>query len=236
MKKIIGFLTVLAFLCIGTAFAKSPKYYSGITLNPERTVILHGVIREQMIQDLINQMLDMEQIDSSSAIYVIIDSPGGYVSSGWKFINTIKAIKSPMIGVVAGRAYSMAAIISLYFDKLYMVDSADMMFHEAAFMIAGSETIAASRFKATMKQLGKLHKRISEALDMPLDIYKKKIRKEWWLLPEEASQANICDGILKSLKYEFDLQPRFFILEFNQKAFDVYMGTNPPDNSIKIGF
>lgn len=244
MKKILSLLVAVCFLVVGSAIVntamaakKKAKYYKELTLNPDRTIVLFGTIEPRMIQNAINTMIELEQFNDRMPIYVVIDSPGGYVSAGWKFINTLKAIKAPTIGVVASRAYSMAAIIALYFDKLYMVDTADIMFHEAAFLVGGSETIAKSRFFATIKYLDKLHKRIAQKLGMPFDSYKDLIQGEWWMLPEGASEAGICDGIIMSLKYKFNLPPsRFFLMteDADLTGNNLFMGMNPPIPAIEV--
>ncbi len=159
MKKRIHIylMFMLVLFMVFPLFAR-PKshtvtYLRSLTLNPDRTIILHGEILPDMIQNAINKLVDFEQQSLTAPIYIIIDSPGGYVESGWKFINALQATKSKTIGIVNGGAYSMAAIISLYVNKLYVMDSADIMFHEAAYCICGSESIASSRLKHTQKYL-----------------------------------------------------------------------------------
>jgi len=217
---------------------KKVRYVKGLVLNPDRTIILNGAIQPFMIQDAINAMIAMEDLDERKPIFIIIDSPGGYVESGWKFINTLKAIKPYTVGIVSGGAYSMAAIISLYVDKLYIMDSADMMYHEAAYCICGSESIVASRLANTQKYLHKMHTRVAQKLSLPLNEYFDKIKSEWWLLAEDAVRANIADAVLMSLKYELYTNKQI-IMPFGDDVFNsvkpiIYMGIEQPKDIIRF--
>lgn len=238
---------LVACLMMGVSFVsgetvnkKKVPYYKELVLDPNRTVFIYGEIRDDMITEAINGMVDMEAMDANAPIYVVINSPGGYVDAGWRFINALGAIKAPVIGVIDVKAYSMAAIISIYFKTIYIMHSADIMFHEAGFCVCGQETINASRVEESQRYLYQMHLKIAAQLGLDFETYKKKIQAEWWLLPEDSYKANITDGIIINLKYKYvPPQSQFVILTGDDDGNDelpdsviggLFYGTNRPNN------
>lgn len=209
MKKIISF--VLAMLLSTSIFAsdktkvdlnkeKKVKYYT-LEVNNDRTVVLRGVVRTGNTSKIIRQIKDFNILDSEAPIYLIINSPGGYIADGFELVNTIKSIKAPVYCAIETEAYSMAAIISQYCYKTFIHKYGSIMFHEASYAVSGSQSQIKSIVNFTNEYLDVLHADLAKQMGMTVKEYNFMIRNEWWLTAEEAAKYGLVDGILIKLLY-----------------------------------
>src|SRR4051812_33417453 len=76
-----------------------------------RTVFLWGQVDDKSAKHVIKRLLFLELRDPGKEIRLIINSPGGYVTSGFAIYDTLKSISSPVSTVCAGLAASMASIL-----------------------------------------------------------------------------------------------------------------------------
>ena len=77
----------------------------------ERKIFLWGQIDDDSARHVIERLLYLEMVAPKSEIQLIINSPGGYVTSGFAIYDTMKSISSPISTVCSGLAASMASII-----------------------------------------------------------------------------------------------------------------------------
>lgn len=77
----------------------------------ERKVFLWGQVDDDSAQHVIERLLYLDMIEPGKEISFIINSPGGYVTSGMAIYDTMKSIKSPVSTVCMGLAASMGSIL-----------------------------------------------------------------------------------------------------------------------------
>jgi ATP-dependent Clp protease protease subunit len=70
-------------------------------------------------------------------IYLHLNSPGGDFNTGLQIINNIVASEAHVVTIVEARAYSMAALIFLSGDELYVHDNCQLMFHTYSGVFSG---------------------------------------------------------------------------------------------------
>src|SRR4051812_48531418 len=73
-----------------------------------RKIFLWGQVDDASAQHVIERLLYLELRDPGKEIQLIINSPGGYVTSGFSVYDTIKSIGSPVSTICSGFAASMA--------------------------------------------------------------------------------------------------------------------------------
>lgn len=214
MKKI--FIVLIAALIPSLVFASprtgtrtkkdKAKVYQRVKLNPDRTVVLRGPIDPTTVLPVVDEirMLDEEM---KSDIFLIIRSGGGRVDSGLDVIATIEAVDSRVICVIDTEAYSMAALIATRCNRLYIHRFASMMFHEASFGLGGNESLVKSRIEFILSSLEDLHIDTAKVLNMPLEEYKDKIRKEWWMKAFDSVKEGVADGVIIDLLYDWTPPP-----------------------------
>jgi len=130
----------VAILSIILAIA-FPMYGSSIKINSKRMVKVSGTVDNRLL-DRANEMSKMSR--SKGAIWVIIDSPGGYVSSATKFVDIMRMaqVRGRTVNcLVTGRAASMAFYILTKCDKRYSLKHAQLMFHNITAGVEGTSDI-----------------------------------------------------------------------------------------------
>ena len=86
---------------------KEEKYF----YNPlkTRTIVCSSAIDDEVADRILKELLMLEQ-ESNMPIRLIINSPGGQVSSGMAIYDFMQLIQSPVHTIVAGLAASMGSI------------------------------------------------------------------------------------------------------------------------------
>lgn len=182
------------------------KYLETIDVDTERTLVLRGEVNAYVINALTEQFHQKIEEDSNKDVYLVIDTPGGSIIDGMKFINLMKAADKKFgiktICIVEDQAYSMGAVIMAFCDKTYMTKFASLMFHEAAYGVRGMEYHVTKRHKFITEQLDIFRKDISKQLGISVKDYQKHIEYlETWWTSEKASQYGLIDGILDYFYY-----------------------------------
>lgn len=201
---------------------KKVPVYQKVNIDENRLVVLKGPVNSFSVDPLVRKITELDRI-GKSPIYLIINSPGGSVTDGFELIGAITSIESPVVCIAESEAYSMAALISVFCDKLYMHRFSMMMFHEASWGGRGDETKMKARGHATAKYLDQVFNEVAEELGLTLKQFREKIHPEWWLTAREAVQVGIADGIVKELNYKYDPpQRQFFFSLFEDDEEDKY--------------
>ncbi len=165
-----------------------------------RSVMLDGEIKIENVRKAQEKLLELDDV-SNEPIFLRINSAGGSVEAGFILIDTINAIRSPVYALVESKAYSMAAIITVFCAKRYILPHATLMFHEASYGTAGEDPTNRSRMEFNTKYLDTIHHEIAARLRVPHDTYRSRIRDGWWMLAKEAREAGVVDEVVTSLTY-----------------------------------
>lgn len=79
----------------------------------------------------------LRSASETDLIYLHLNSPGGDFNTGLQIINNIAASDAHVVTILEARAYSMAALIFLSGDELYVHDNCQLMFHTYSGIFAG---------------------------------------------------------------------------------------------------
>lgn len=172
----------------------------GSVVLTERTVELSGGINDSMIAKAQAKLYKLDDA-SHDPVWIRINSSGGSVQAGLILLDTMKALKSPIYCLVESKAYSMAAILLVFCDKRYALDHATIMLHEASFGVQGEDPTNRSRMKFVTEYLDGLHTEIAAVLGMKETDYRTKLRDAWWMLADQAVEANIIDAVVHQIDY-----------------------------------
>ena len=119
-----------------------------------RIIILKDEINSVTANDLILKLLYLDSINTND-IYLYINSYGGDCLQGLAIIDTMNYIKSKVITIVTGVAYSMAAIILTEGYKRYALPHSEIMIHEPSTKTSGkaSDIIVSSKRIENTKEI-----------------------------------------------------------------------------------
>lgn len=159
---------------------------------------LYGSIGSDIDGNLFAQ--ELGYLDNEMDVVDIrINSGGGYVDQGLSIVSAILSAKAAINVYIDGIAASMAAVVAICADRVYMYDYAKIMVHNP--FIEGAE-------KLTEKDKKSLE-RITDTLRVILSRRGKKdvnmadlMAKETWFSAQEALQAGLVDEVVSSKRQD----------------------------------
>lgn len=163
-----------------------------------RKVFLWGQVDDDSARHVIERLLYLEWSSPHKEIQLIINSPGGYVTSGFAIYDMIKGITSPVSTICAGFAASMASIILSAGAKgrRFVLPHARVMIHQPS----GGAGGPASDIMIQMEEIIKTKKLGASILaancNQPVERILKDFSRDYWMSAEESVNYGIVDGTL----------------------------------------
>lgn len=115
-------------------------------------------------------------------IYLHLNSPGGDFNTGLQIINNMAASEARVVTILEARAYSMAALIFLSGDELFVHDNCQLMLHTYSGVFSGK----GNEQQAEVAAVGKWFEKVMGRICTPL------------------LSADEIDGILKGSDFWMD--------------------------------
>lgn len=168
----------------------------------EAVMRLYGVIGDKVDGDYFAQELASLDTCGLDMVHVRINSPGGDVFQGMSVISAILSMNTPVVVHVDGIAASMAAVIAVAADTVYMMDFAKMMIHDPYFSGTDAKSLTAKQKKMLARLTDMLRQVLSRRGKNEAEIA-KLMQKETWFSAEEAKAAGLCDEITITAKNEY---------------------------------
>ena len=168
----------------------------------ERIVFLGTPIDDSVASLIIAQLLFLEAENSYKDIFLYINSPGGYVSSGLGIYDTMNYIKPSVATICMGQASSMAAVLLAggAAGKRSALPNSRVMIHQP---LGGAEG-QASDIKIQADEILRLRARLTSILAKSTKQTLRKIEKDtdrnFFMNAEEAKKYGIIDTLLVARK------------------------------------
>ena len=164
----------------------------------ERKVFLWGMVDDDSAKHVIDRLLYLDMI-SDEEIQLYINSPGGYVTSGFAIYDTIKSLKSPVSTICAGLAASMGSILLSVGKKgrRFIQPHARVMIHQPSGGAQGQASNIEIQAKEILltKEIGA--KILADNCGQDVDKVMKDFNRDYWMGAEESIEYGIVDGILE---------------------------------------
>jgi ATP-dependent Clp protease protease subunit len=163
----------------------------------ERKVFLWGQVDDASAKHVIDRLLYLD-LQNSKEIQLVINSPGGYVTSGFAIYDTIKSLKSPVSTVCSGLAASMGSILLSAGAKgrRFMQPHAQVMIHQPS----GGARGQASNIEIQAREIIKTRELSAQILadncGQKVDKVMKDFDRDYWMNAEESLAYGIVDAIL----------------------------------------
>ena len=163
---------------------------------------LYGAIGQKVDGDFFAQELASLDAANLDLIRIRINSPGGNVFQGMSIISAMLSMDTPVYVHIDGIAASMAAVIAVAADHVYMMDFAKMMIHDPYFAGVDSKTMSAKQRKM-LTRLTDMLRQVLNRRGKDDAAMAKLMQEETWFSAEEAKAAGLCDEITSSARNEF---------------------------------
>lgn len=167
----------------------------------ERKVFLWGQVDDDSAKHVIDRLMYLDMIAPGQEIQLIINSPGGYVTSGMAIYDTIKAISSPVSTICTGYAASMGSIILSAGTKgrRFILPNARVMIHQPSGGAGGQ----ASDIQIQMEEILKTKQRGAEILaencGQTVEKIMKDFNRDYWMSADESVEYGIVDARIEKL-------------------------------------
>lgn len=164
----------------------------------ERKVFLWGMVDDESAKHVVDRLLYLDSI-SKEEIKFYINSPGGYVTSGFSMYDTIKSIKSPVSTICTGLCASMGSILLSAGAKgrRFIQPHARVMIHQPS----GGARGQASDIEITAQEIIKTKelsaKILAKNCGQKFDKVMKDFNRDHWMGADESVEYGIVDGVAK---------------------------------------
>lgn len=164
-----------------------------------KIINIFGFIGSEWDGTTVKQVSDQLDEITDNEVTVRISSGGGYVSDGLAIFNLLRNSKKDVRVEIIGQAYSIASVIAMAGNKVYIAQFADMMLHPAWTFTEGN----ADDLRKTADELDAISKEIfntyltrSKVKDNE-DTIQKYFDDETYIKAAECVELGLCDGILE---------------------------------------
>lgn len=169
-----------------------------------RKVFLWGQVDDVSAKHVIERLLYLELRDPGKEIQLIINSPGGYVTSGFAIYDTIKSISSPVSTVCSGFAASMASILlsAGTNGRRYVLKHGRVMIHQPSGGTGGNSSdieIQANELFKTKELSAQI---LAENCRQPVEKILKDFNRDYFMNAQESVTYGIVDAVLENLVEE----------------------------------
>ncbi|MFC4723192.1 ClpP family protease [Geojedonia litorea] len=163
----------------------------------ERKVFLWGQVDDKSAKHVIDRLMYLDSLETKD-IHLYINSPGGYVTSGFAIYDCMKSLKSDVSTICTGFAASMGSIILSAGEKgkRFIQPHARVMIHQPS----GGARGPASDIEITAQEILKTKELSAQILadncGQKLDKIMKDFNRDHWMGAEESVAYGIVDKVL----------------------------------------
>ena len=163
----------------------------------DRIIFLTGEINDQVADAIVAQLIYLEGKDPDKDISLYINSPGGSVSAGLAFYDTMNYIRSDVSTICIGLAASMAAFLlsSGAKGKRYALANSEVMIHQPLGGAQGQASDIKIMADHILKTKRKLNEILAKNSGKPYEIVERDTDRDNYLSAEEAKEYGLVDQI-----------------------------------------
>ncbi|MBC3758168.1 ATP-dependent Clp protease proteolytic subunit [Hyunsoonleella sp. SJ7] len=163
----------------------------------QRKVFLWGMVNDNSAKHVIDRLLYLDALETAD-IHLYINSPGGYVTSGFAMYDTIQSLKSDVSTICTGLAASMGSILlsAGTKGKRFIQPHARVMIHQPS----GGARGQASDIEITAQEILKTKELSAQILadncGQTFEKVMKDFNRDHWMGAEESVAYGIVDKMI----------------------------------------
>ena len=162
----------------------------------ERKVFLWGMVDDDSAKHVIDRLLYLD-MQNNKEIQLYINSPGGYVTSGFAIYDTIKSLKSPVSTICTGLAASMGSILLSVGKKgrRFIQPHARVMIHQPSGGARGQASNIEIQAREILKTREIGAQILAENCGQTVDKIMKDFNRDYWMSADESIEYGIVDAV-----------------------------------------
>ena len=163
----------------------------------ERKVFLWGMVDDDSAKHVIDRLLFLD-LQNNDEIQLLINSPGGYVISGFAIYDTITSLKSPVSTICTGLAASMGSILLSVGKKgrRFIQPHARVMIHQPSGGARGQASNIEIQAREILKTREIGAQILADNCGQSFDKIMKDFNRDYWMDAEESVKYGIVDGVI----------------------------------------
>ncbi|MCZ2342993.1 MAG: ATP-dependent Clp protease proteolytic subunit [Bacteroidales bacterium] len=167
----------------------------------DRIIFLQGVVRDEMANAIVAQLLLLQGQDPKADIHMYINSPGGSVSAGMAIYDTMQFISCPVSTYCIGLAASMGAVLLTAGEKgrRFALPNAEIMIHQPLGGYEGTATDIDIHVKNIRKLKVRLNGVLVKHTGKTLETIEKDTDRDNFMTAEEARDYGLIDAVLEKV-------------------------------------
>ncbi len=167
----------------------------------DRIIFLQGVVRDEMANAIVGQLLLLHSQDPKADIHMYINSPGGSVSAGMAIYDTMQFISCDVATYCVGLAASMGSTLLTAGTKgkRFALPNAEIMIHQPLGGYEGTATDIDIHVKNIRKLKTRLNQIYVKHTGKTLDQIEKDTDRDNFMVPEEALAYGLIDKVLEKV-------------------------------------
>lgn len=164
----------------------------------ERKVFLWGQVDDKSAKHVIERLMYLDALETKD-IHLYVNSPGGYVTSGFAIYDCMKALKSDVSTICTGFAASMGSIIlsAGTKGKRFIQPHARVMIHQPSGGARGPASdiqITAQEIILTKELSAKI---LADNCGQKFEKIMKDFNRDHWMGADESVAYGIVDKVIK---------------------------------------
>ena len=165
----------------------------------ERIVFLGTSIDDNVANIIIAQLLFLESEDPTQDIYLYLNSPGGYITSGLAIYDTMQYIKAPIVTMCIGQAASMGAVLLAggTHSKRYALPHSRILIHQPLGGAQGQATDIDIQAREILRMREEINKIFTKHTGQPIEKIAADTERDFFMTAEHAVSYGIIDKIVE---------------------------------------
>lgn len=195
--KSVIILSILAFFAI--VKVANTKTDQTVTLTKHNHVLFSGEVNDQSVSEAQVKLAQISaDLNEDEVIYLVIDSPGGSVTAGNRFIDFAGSLPQKVKAICLFCA-SMGYHMFQSLDERLVYSSSELMSHRVrigglAGQVPGE---AISRLNDIIATTTRMDTKVAKRIGVTLKQYQASIYDELWLSGEDAVKLHHADRVAK---------------------------------------
>lgn len=163
----------------------------------ERIIFITGAIDDGVATSVTAQLLFLESENPKKEVYMYINSPGGYVSSGLAIYDTMQYVRSPVATVCIGQCASMGSLLLAAGEPgmRMVLPNARVMVHQPS----GGYNGVATDIERHAEEIIDLKRRLNDIYvkhtGQKYEAIEKKLDRDTFMNAEQAQEFGIVDKV-----------------------------------------
>jgi ATP-dependent Clp protease protease subunit len=165
----------------------------------ERIVFLGSAIDDNMANIIVAQLLFLESEDPSQDIYLYVNSPGGFITSGLAIYDTMQYVKAPIVTMCIGQAASMGAVLLAggTKGKRYALPHSRILIHQPLGGAQGQATDINIHAKEILRMREEINKIFTLHTGQTMEKVAADTERDFFMTADQALEYGIIDKIVE---------------------------------------